>query len=192
MDGPGVKRLQHLLLEGLVIVFSVFVALLAEDWRSERQARSGVAEALDALTAEVLANAEELEGFAEVVAARHERLLGLAPTIDRSRPFSEYTGGFGGYRLPDLDGSAWSRVSADPLANRMASAQLRDAFILYRGHEVLLGLDGQVNRLVFGPLFHDPDEAEISYRISERILSQQIEFATVLAGQHRMFLEQHR
>lgn len=59
------RRLQHLLLEGFVIVFSVLAALLVEDWRSERQAGDEVVEALVALDIEVRANLEELEAFKE-------------------------------------------------------------------------------------------------------------------------------
>ncbi len=183
------RRLQHLLLEGFVIVFSVLVALLVEDWRSERQAGDEVVEALVALDIEVRANLEELEAFAVVVAERHDRLVAIASAVDRSRPFSEYVGRFGGYRVPDLDLSAWARVSSDPLANRIAPERLREAFILYRGLDFLLGLDDQILRLVYSPGYHDPDEAELSYRISEVILAQQIEYAELMASQHRAFLE---
>ena len=192
MEEARVRRLQHLLLEGLVIVFSVFIALVAENLWAEREARRGVDEALEALVSEVVANADELERFGAVVSDRYERLLALASSIDGSRPFSEYVGGFGGYQLPDLDRSAWSRISIDPLANRIASAQLRDAFVLYRGQELLLGLDDEVTRLVFGPVHHDPEQALIAYGISERILWQQVQFAREVATQHRTFLEQYR
>ena len=137
-------RLRHLLLEGFVIVFSVLVALFVEDLRSERQASNEVAEALAALDVEVRANLEELEAFGALVTERYDRLVALAPTVDDSRPFSEYR--FGGYRLPDLDLSAWARVSSDPVANRIAPERLREAFILYRGLDVLLAVDDQIPR----------------------------------------------
>ena len=89
------------------------------------------------------------------------------------------------------DRSAWSRVSADPLGNRMASAQLRDAFTVYFSHELLIGLDGEVNRLLYGPLFDDPDEAVTSYRIAKRILAQQVSWATDAVTKHRAFLEKY-
>ena len=162
------RRFRHLLAQGFVIVFSVLFALLVEDWRGERESTKEVTAALAALDLEVRANLEELDSFLVVVSERHDRLVATGPLIDGSRPFSDYVARFGGYRHPDLDVSAWERVRSDPLANRVASERLREAFILYRGLEALLGLDDQVGRLVFGPIYHDPDEAEVSYRISER------------------------
>ncbi len=143
MSESRAKRLQHLLVQGLVIVFSILVAFVAEDWRSGREDQRAVDEALAALTSEVETNAESLEGLVDVVTARHERLVALAPTVDGSRPFSDYTGGFTGYRLSGLDRSAWGRISADPVANRMASTQLREAFAVYLSQEPLLALDGE-------------------------------------------------
>ena len=182
-------KLRHLFVQGLVIVFSVLFALLAENSWAERKAKHDAAVALAVLELEIRANLEELEGFLVVVSERYDRLIATEPTIDGSRPFSDYVGNFGGYRHPDLDVSAWERVRSDPLANRVAPERLREAFILYRNLETLLTLDHQVSRLVFGPLYHDPDEAEIGYRISERILSQQIQFAEIMASQHRDFLD---
>ena len=192
MSESRAKRLQHLLVQGLVIVFSILVAFVAEDWRSGREDQRAVDEALAALTSEVETNAESLERFVDVVTGRHERLVALAPTVDGSRPFSDYTGGFTGYRLSGLDRSAWGRISADPVANRMASTQLREAFTVYHSQEILLALDGEISRLVYGPLFNDPDNAVIGYSISERILSEQISQARRAAALHRAFLEQPR
>ncbi len=192
MSESRAKRLQHLLEPGLVIVFSILVPFVAEDWRSRREDQRAVDEALAALTSEVETNAESLEGLVDVVTARHERLVALAPTVDGSRPFSDYTGGFTGYRMSSLDRSAWGRISADPVANRMASTQLREAFAVYHSQELLIALDGEISRLVFGPLFNDPDNAVIGYSISERILSEQISQARRAAALHRAFLEQPR
>ena len=182
-------RLQHLLLEGFVIVFSVLIALVVEDWRSERHATDEVAEALAALDLEVAANLEELESFSSVVVERHDRLVALASEIDGSRPFSEHVDSFGGFRVPDLDLSAWARISSDPVANRIAPARLREAFILYRNLAFLSRLDDEIVELAFSPGYHNRDEAELSYRIAEAILSQQIMFADEMASQHRAFLE---
>ena len=192
MSESRAKRLQHLLVQGLVIVFSILVAFVAEDWRSGREDQRAVDEALAALTSEVETNAESLQRLVDVITARHERLVALAPTVDGSRPFSDYTGGFTGYRMSSLDRSAWGRISADPVANRMASTQLREAFAVYLSQEPLLALDGEISRLVYGPLFHDPDNAVISYSISERILSEQISQARRSAALHRAFLKQPR
>ncbi len=181
------RRLQHLLLEGFVIVFSVLFALFVEDLRSESQARSEVSAALAALDLEVQGNLDELETFAAVVAERHDRLVALAPTVDGSRPFSEYR--FGGYPTADLELSAWARVSADPVANRMAPERVREAFLLYNYLEFLLKLDDQIRRLVFSPGFHDPAEAVLTYRVSEAILDEQIQYAQIMVSQHRAHLE---
>ena len=182
-------RLQHLLLEGFVIVFSVLIALLVEDWRSERRATDEVAEALAALDVEVAANLEELETFSSVVVERHGRLVAMASAIDGSRPFSEHVERFGGFRVPDLDLSAWARISSDPVANRIAPERLREAFILYRNLTFLSRLDEEIVQLAFSPGYHDPDEAELSYRISESIFAQQIVFGEEMVSQHRAFLE---
>ena len=179
--------LRHLLLEGLVIVLSVLVALLVEDWRSERQARVEVIEALAVLEIEVGANLEELEAFMVVVTDRHERLVALASTVDGSRPFSEYS--FGGYPNPDLDVSAWARVRSDPVANRIAPGRLREAFLLYDHLSYFEKLADQVFQLVFGPVFENPNDAALSYRISEHILSQQIDYAELMISEHRSFME---
>ncbi len=178
--------LQHLLLEGLVIVLSVLVALLVEDWRSERQARADVTEALAVLDVEVRANLEELESFLGVVTGRYERLVALAPTVDDARPFSEYS--FGGYPTPDLDVSAWARLRSDPVANRIAPGRLREAFLLYDHLSYFEKLADQIFQLVFGPIFEDPNDAEVSYRISENILSQQLDYAEFMISEHRGFL----
>ena len=179
--------LQHLMLEGFVIVLSVLVALLVEDWRSERQARTGVEEALAVLDIEVRANLEELEAFMVVVTGRHERLVALASTVDASRPFSEYS--FGGYPTPDLDVSAWARVRSDPVANRIAPERLREAFLLYDHLSYFGKLADQIFQLAFGPELFDPNDAEVSYRISEAILAQQIDYAASMVSEHRGFLE---
>ena len=184
------KRAQHLLLEGIVIVLSVLVALVVEDWRSERAAADEVAGALVALEAEVQANLEELENFVAVVTDRHDRLVAIASEIDGSRPFSEYVGRFGGYFVPDLDVSAWARIRSDPVANRIAPERLREAFLLYDYLDFLLQMDDQIIQLAFSPGYHDPDEAKVSYRIAEAILTQQLEWAEFLAPRHRAFLEQ--
>ena len=181
------RGLQHLMLEGFVIVLSVLLALLVEDWRSEHQARAEVAEALAALDIEVRTNLEDLEAFMVVVTDRHERLVALASTVDGSRPFSEYS--FGGYPTPDLDVSAWARVRSDPVANRIASARLREAFLLYDHLSYFEKLADQIFQLAFGPGFFDPNDAEVSYRISEAILSQQIDYAELMVSEHRAFLE---
>lgn len=179
-----------LLLEGLVIVVSVVVALLVEDWRSNRQDRADVATAMAALDLEVRANLAELESFTTILAERHARLITMESEVDGSRPFSDYVGRFGGFRIPDLDQSAWARVSTDPLANRIAADRLREAFELYRAINVLLGLDDQVNRLVYGPQHDDPASARIAYRIAERIFAHQMQLADLLSPRHRRFLEQ--
>ena len=185
------RRLQYLLLEGFVIVSSVLVALVVEDWRSEQEATDSVGEALAALEAEVQANLEELVAFKAVVTERHDRLVAISSEIDDSRPFSEYVERFGGYYVPDLDVSAWARISSDPVANRIAPERLREAFLLYDYLDFLLQMDDQIIQLAFSPGYHDPDEAKVSYRIAEAILTQQLRWADILAPQHQAFLE-HR
>lgn len=183
------RRIQHLVLEGIVIVFSVLVALVVEDWRAEREAADDVEAALVALDIEVQANLEELESFATVVTDRYNRLIAFGPEVDGSVPFSEYVGRFGGYLVPDLDVSAWARISSDPGANRVAPERLREAFILYYYLDFLTRLDDQIIQLTFGPGYHDPARAVITFRISEAILSQQLEYAQLMAAQHRAYLE---
>jgi hypothetical protein len=184
------KRFQQLSLEGLVIVVSVLVALVVEGYRLEREEIDEVAEALAALEAEVQANLEELVAFEAVVTERHARLVAITSEIDGSQPFSEYVGRFGGYRVPDLDVSAWARISSDPVANRIAPERLREAFLLYDYLTYLTRLDDQIIQFAFSPGYHDPDEAKVSHRVAEAILSQQIDYAEDLAPLHRAFLEQ--
>ena len=184
------KRFQQLSLEGLVIVVSVLVALVVEGYRLERAEIDEVAEALAALEAEVQANLEELVAFEAVVTERHARLVAIASEIDGSQPFSEYVSRFGGYRVPDLDVSAWARISSDPVANRIAPERLRDAFLLYDYLNYLSRMNDQIIQFAFSPGYHDPDEAEVSHRVAEAILSQQIDYAEALAPLHRAFLEQ--
>jgi hypothetical protein len=187
-----VGRGRDLALEALVIIFSVLAALFAENLWSDRQDSADADAALAALVSEIEANALELEDFASVVSDRRERLLSLEADVDGTRPFSSYTGGFGGYRLADLDRSAWTRISIDAIANHMEPDLLRDAFVLYRGQDALLNLDGEVNRLVFGPEFHAEEQALVGFRISAHIMSQQIALARRLASLHLSFLEEHR
>ena len=124
MSESRAKRLLHLSAQGLVIVLSVLVAFVAEDWRSEREERRAMAEALAALTSEVKANAESLDRFVEVVTERHERLVALEPTVDGSRSPTTpsdfvclaWIGPPGAASVPIRWETAWRRPSFETLS----------------------------------------------------------------------------
>lgn len=175
----------------MVVLFSVLIALVVDGWRDDRAERRAVDEALLDVMVEVEANLSELRSFQQVVERRHQRLLAVEGEVDGTRPFDAYVDEFGGYRIPDLDDSAWERLRRLPLAHQVAPDPLREAFTLYSWNDLLEGLDNEVKELVFSPITFDPAQATIAYGITEKIMSEQIRITGAVIPLYEGYLERY-
>ena len=185
------ENIRYLLFEGVVVLFSVLLALMIDAWQEDRRGCQEVRENVQALNVEIRSSLEELQSFLGIVEGRHERLQPLEQRIDNSRSFASYTGDFGGYRVPDLDTSAWERMRQNPLMNRVDLEYLRDAFILYRWHDLMSGYDKQIIQMAYSELFFDPSRAFICYQITNSIMNEQMRVAQEMIDIYEDFLEKH-
>ena len=185
------ENIRYLLLEGVVVLFSVLLALMIDGWQEDRRERQEVRENVQALNVEIRSNLEALQSFLSTVEERHGRLLHLEQRIDNSRSFESYTGDFGSYALPDLDTSAWERMRQNPLMSRVDPEYLHDAFILYRWHDVMSGYDKQIIQMAYSELFFDPSRAFICFQITNGIMNEQMRIAEEMIDFYEDFLEKH-
>lgn len=181
------RDLRYLLFEGLIVVFSVLVALAVDEWRENRSLDARTEVALDRLTDEIVRNRAELAELADVVEDRLERLRTLADDPTAQGSLGRLIGRFGGYRSPEFSEAAWSRLVSSPLADRVDPAFLEGAFDLYAFHPYFRGLDEEVNRLIYSELFHDPGRMRTALLISERIMVQQRIWAREALAAHDAF-----
>ena len=85
-DGPRPVRrppwLGRVLVESVLIVFSVLVALAVDEWRDERALRSRSREAIAAITAEINANKIAAQNAKDTHQRIHDDLAALPPDAD--------------------------------------------------------------------------------------------------------------
>lgn len=182
----GRESLRFFVLEAVVVVFSVLVALGLDEWREERELRAQAEEAMAAVVAEVRVNREELDSARAADTRRRARVQRILDRIDGTTAFADlYTGG---YRTPDPRRSAWERANAPRIAERIPPDFLDSAFELYRMAEVARDLDQDVERLVYSPVYHRPEEAAIAGAVADALLKQLVIWTNQFIPEYDAFL----
>ena len=184
------RDIRFLLLEGVVVLIGVVLALMVDEWREERDNQRQANEIMAQLNAEIATNLVELEASFATVSERLEVLHAIRDEVDGSEMFLAYLPRFQGYNTPDLNRSAWERAVSLTVVGRLPAEYMRDAFVIYRGNGDIVGLDGDINRLIYSENFYLPEKAFVAWAISERIMQQQVGWLHLAIQRHRIFLEQ--
>ena len=183
--------IRFLVLEGLMVLFGVFAALLLEGWREDAQARKEADMVVDRVLVEVRTNLDELRSLDSVVTYRLARLDSVAAGWDGGTSMAGVVGSFTGYRTPDLSSSAWQRLSTGPAADHVSVDLVQDGFELYSLHGYFSRVDDEISRLVYGEAFHDPVRFPYAAAISRRIMVQQVTWARQFIPRYEAFLDEH-
>jgi hypothetical protein len=83
---------------------------------------------------------------------------------------------------------AWQRANAESVIGRLPADYVQAAFVLYRGNEDLVNLNGPISRLIHGADFYLPERAFVAWAVSERIMSQQMSWLDLLIDRREDFL----
>lgn len=185
----GLGLVRFLLLESLVVVLSVLVALAVDEWRDDRDRQRRAREAMEDVVEEVRMNLSELAYTDSVMSDRQRRLHAVEDSLDGTRPFAYYNRYFGGYYTPDLSRAAWERATSPTVAERVPTAFYADAFPVYRGTEVLMGLEARVQDLAFSPLVYEPASDRVAMNIARAIVQQELNWIRAFERDFRAFLE---
>jgi hypothetical protein len=181
--------LKYLVLEGFVVLFGVLLALLVDGLREGAAQREAGAAAVDRVLEETRQNLLEIEDLVEVVEGRLGQLRALEDDVPANAGLSDLIGRFRGYRSPELNEAAWLRLSGSSLADAVDPTFLTEAFYLYEWNHQYTQLDREISRLVYSELFYLPDRRSTAIRISERIMEQQLSWASELIPRYQRFLE---
>ena len=185
------SRLSRLVLEGLTVLLGVFLALLADEWREERQLDAEADAVKSRLEEEIIANYQEAVDVLLDVEDRHTRLRSLDTHLGADRAFDEYGPCFIGYRFAQFSSAAWGRASLDRIGSRIDAGYMSAAAELYSWNSVFDGLADPLNRLLYSPAYFDPDQARVSYRLAERIVWQQRSWARTMVDLYGQFIREH-
>lgn len=183
------RDIRFLLLEGVVVLIGVVLALMVDEWREERSAQQQANEIMRQLNAEIALNLKELRLSHETVSERLTVLHNIRDEVDGSAMFLSYLPQFQGYNTPDLNRSAYERAVGHTVVGRLPSEYTREAFIIYRGNADIVGLEDDINRLIYSEDFYLADRAFVAWAISERLMNQQVGWLNLAIHRHQRFLE---
>lgn len=182
-------RVPHLLLEGVIVLAGVFLALLADEWREERQLDQEAHAARLLLEDEIVANHAILADFRFDVVDRYQRIRALRDQLQSELSFDAYSGCFIGYRFAQFRSAAWQRASRDRIGSRLDARYMDAAAGLYSWNDTLDSLGVPLNRLIYSPGYFDAEFTQVNWRLAERLIWQQQRWAEVMLSEYRHFVE---
>lgn len=164
---------QNLFLEMLMVMIGVFLALLVDEWREERQIAEVVELTENRILSEIHENHDRLMSYRENLTDRFETLKNWSESIDPELSFREQSG-FPGIPTVSLNDAAWSRANSSDMTNFMNTTIIEDAHGLYTSNQIVMDSSSPLLNLIYSPMSWDPEQTMISYNIVEDIFREAI------------------
>ena len=181
-------EVRFLLIEGVIVLFGVLAALLVDGIREDAALRETADEAVQRVFVETQQNLDELLDMVSVVEDRLGRLRALKTEAPENASLADVVGRFVGYATPELNRAAWERLSQSEMSSVVDPDLLTEAFHLYEWERQFESLELEISRLAYSELFYRPDDRPIAILISERMMAQQLSWASTLIPMYEQFL----
>jgi len=161
-----------LFVELLVILVGVLLALVFDEWNTERTIERDLESEVLRLEEEISRNFSELEQFCSIVSSRLEGLEALGARLDQGESFA-LDSEFFGFPFPELVDAVWQRLSRDERSSRIDPEYIETVYTLYYANELQTEIVRSISDFVFSPTYSDPEQSDIAYSIAKRLMVQQ-------------------
>lgn len=174
----------------LMVMIGVFLALLVDEWREERQIAEVVELTENRILSEIHENHERLLSYRENLTNRFDTLRSWRESIDPDASFREQSG-FPGIPTVSLNDAAWSRANSSDMTNFMDTTIIEEAHGLYISNRMVMDSPGPLLDLIYSPMSWDPEQTMISYNIVEDIFREAISQVEQSLEGYENFVEMH-
>lgn len=184
------NKWSSLLLEMVMVMVGVFLALMADQWRENRQADKTVSIIEEKIIKEAHVNYNSLLKLEKRLNERYSKVMKWSENLDDTKSLLEQNGIQGIPTVP-LASAAWQRANSSQLTNLVDVDIITAAHALYDSNTNITNLNSRMLDLVFNVDSWDNKLATVSFNIYKTILEESRNKVREAVGQYRQFVEQY-
>lgn len=173
---------RNLFLEMLMVMIGVFLALIVDEWREERQVAEIVSLTEERVLNEISNNHTRLVEYQSDLNERFARLQEWGTNLDLEKGFREQSG-FPGIPTTTLNDAAWQRANSSDMTNFMETETIERVYGLYQVNRRVSESYEALLDLIYSPMSWDADQTQVSYNITVEIFRETMsQVSQALAG----------
>lgn len=154
-----------------MVMIGVFLALLVDEWREERQIEQIVELTEERILSEIHANYDRLLNYQQNLNDRFERLRNWGDRIEPGKSFREQSD-FPGIPTVSLSDAAWARANSSDMTNYMDTDIIERAHGLYTANLIIMNGPNALLDVIYSPISWDQNQTVVSYNITEDIFRE--------------------
>jgi hypothetical protein len=182
------KKWSNLFLEMLMVMAGVFLALMADEWREDRQTANTVSIIEEKIIEEVHKNYNSLLSNEKRLNERYSKLIKWGEGLDYTKSFSEQKG-FPGYPTISLANAAWQRANSSQTTNLVDADIVSYAHALYAHNDSVKSSYNPLLELIYNKDSWDSEFTLISLNITKSIFNESISQVEQALNSYRHFVE---
>jgi len=183
-----VKKWSSLFLEMLMVMTGVFLALMADEWRENRQTAKSISIIEEKIIEEAHENYESLLHQKKRLNDRYSRLVKWGEGLDNTRNFQEQKD-FPGFPHVYLASAAWKRANSSQIANLVDVDIITNANRLYAHNDAITRSQNLYLGLMYNKDIWDSELTMVNLKITKSLFKESISQVNQGLDYYHNFLE---